>query len=100
MICRFVGSALDLAQSIQEFIQAGRSLFAALKWLLSLTRSRAPESGVNHRILWAAIIVLTLVFVTSRLPVAIPNFGCAWVAGASTGQPAILARAKAGHKAC
>ena len=41
-----------------------------------------------------------LVFIAPRLPVAIPDFGCAWVASAVVGQPAVLARAKAGHKAC
>ena len=65
-----------------------------------MTGSRAPESGVDRRVLWAVIIVLMLVFVASRLPVAIPDFGCAWVAGAATGQLTVLARAKAGHEAC
>ena len=100
VVRRFLGGAMHLAQSVQDFIQAGWSFFVAFKWLLLLTRSRAPESGVDHRVLWAAIIVSTLVFVASRLPVAIPDFGCAWVAGAATVQPAILARAKADHKAC
>ena len=39
-----------------------------------------------------------LLFIASRLPIAIPDFGCAWVAGAAMGQPAVLARAKAGHQ--
>ena len=91
---------MDLAQSVQDFIQAGRSLFAAFKWLLSLTGSRAPKSGVDRRVVRAIFIVSTLVFIPSRIPVAIPYFGCAWVVGTATGQPSILARAKAGHKAC
>ena len=66
----------------------------------SLTRSRAPESGVDRRIIWAVFIVSTLVFIASRLPIAVPDFGCAWVAGTAAGQPTVLARAKAGHKAC
>ena len=90
---------MDLAQSIQDFIQAGRSLFAALKWLLSLTMSRAPESGINRRVV-RTIIIPTLVLSALWLPVAISSFGCARVTGASTGQPAIFARTKAGHKAC
>ena len=91
---------MNLAQSVQDFVQAGRSLFAAFKWLLLLTGLRAPKSGVDRHVIWVFFIVSTLVFIASRLPIAIPDFGCAWVAGASTGQPAVFTRAKAGHKAC
>ena len=91
---------MNLAQSIQDFVQAGRPLFAAFKWLLSLIGSRAPESGVDRRVFRTFFIVSTLVFIASRLPIAVPDFGSAWVAGAATGQPTVLARAKAGHKAC
>ena len=91
---------MNLAQSIQDFVQAGRSLFASFKWLLLLTGSRAPESGIDRRVVRTFFLVLTLVFIASWLPVDIPDFGCARVAGASTGQPAIFTRAKAGHKAC
>ena len=66
----------------------------------SVDRARAPESGVDRRVVWAVFIISTLVFIVSRLPIAISNFGCAWVAGAATGQQTILARAKVGHKAC
>ena len=66
----------------------------------SVDWSSAPESGVDYRVIWAVFIVLTLVFIASRLPIAIPDFGCAWVAGAATGQPVVLARTEAGHKAC
>ena len=48
VVRRFLGSAMDLAQSVQDFVQAGRSFFAAFKWLLLLTGSRAPESGVDR----------------------------------------------------
>ena len=65
-----------------------------------MTGSRAPKSDVDRRVIWAVFIVLTLVFIASQLPVAIPDFGCAWVAGAAMGQSTVLARAKAGHKAC
>ena len=91
---------MNLAQSVQDFVQAGRSLFAAFKWLLLLTGSRAPESGVDRRVVRTFFLVSTLVFIAPWLPVAIPNFECTWDAGASTGQPAVFARAKAGHKAC
>ena len=91
---------MDVAQSIQDFIQAGRSLFAALKWLLSLTGLRAPESDVDRHVVQTIIIVPTLVLSAPWLSVAISNFGCAWVTGASMGQPAVFARTKAGHEAC
>ena len=100
MICRFVGSTMDLAQSVQDFVQAGWFLFTTLKWLFSLTGSRAPESDVDRCVVRALFLVLTFVFIMSWLPIAIPYFGCAWVAGAFTGQPAIFTRAKVGHKDC
>ena len=91
---------MNLAQSVQDFVQAGWSLFAVFKWLLLLTGSRAPESGVDRRLVRTFFLVSTLVFITPWLPVAIPYFGCAGVAGAFTGKPTIFSRAKAGHKAC
>ena len=91
---------MNLAQSVQDFIQAGRSLLAAFKWLLLLTGSRAPESGVDHCVVRTFFLVSTFVFIAPWLPIAIPDFGCTWVAGAFTGQPAIFACAKTGHKAC
>ena len=89
-----------MAQSVQDFVQAGRSLFAAFKWLLLLTGSRAPESGVDRSVVRTFFLVSTFVFIAPWLPVAMPDFGCTWVAGASTGQPAVFTHAKAGHKAC
>ena len=91
---------MNLAQSVQVFVQARRSFFVAFKWLLSLTGSRAPESGIDRRVVRTVFLVSTLVFIAPWLPVAIPNFGCTRVAGASTGQPAVLARAEASYEAC
>ena len=91
---------MNLAQYVQDFVQAERSFFATFKWLLLLTGSRAPESGVDHRVVRTVFLVSTLVFIAAWLPIAIPNFGCARVTGASTGQPAVLTRTEAGHKAC
>ena len=59
---------MDLAQSVQDFIQAGRSLFTALKWLLSLTGLRAPESGVDRRVVRTIIIVPRLCLVHHGFP--------------------------------
>ena len=76
---------MNLAQSVQDFVQAGRSLFAAFKWLLLLTGSRATESGVDRCVVRAVFLVLTFVFIALWLPVAIPYFGRAGVTGAFTG---------------
>ena len=75
VVRRFVGGAMNLAQSIQDFVQAGRSLFAAFKWLLLLTGSGAPKSGVDRRVIWALFLVLAFVFITPWLPVVVPYFG-------------------------
>ena len=72
---------------------------SAVKWLFSLTRSRAPESGVD-RYAVRTVVISTFVLGVPWLPVAISSFECSWVAGAFTGQPAVLARAKSGHEAC
>ena len=85
VVRRFVGGAMNLAQSVQDFVQAGRSLIAAFKWLLLLTGSRAPESGIDRCVVRALFLALAFVFITPWPPVAIPYFGCAWVAGAFTG---------------
>ena len=99
MICRFVGSAMDLAQSVQDFVQAGWFLFTAVKWLFSLTELRAPESGVDRCVV-RTVGIPTFVLGVPWLPVAISDFGCAWVTGAFTGQPAVLTRTKSGHEGC
>ena len=90
---------MDLAQSVQDFVQAGWFLFTAFEWLLSLTRSRAPKSGVDRCVV-RTIVILTFVLSVPWLPIAISDFGCTRVAGASMGQTAVFTRAKAGHKAC
>ena len=70
---------MNLAQSVQDFVQARWSLFAAFKWLLLLTGSRAPESGVDRCVVRILFLVSMLVFIASWLLVALPDFGCAWV---------------------
>ena len=85
VVRRFLGGAMNLAQSVQDSIQTGWSLFTAFKWLLLLIRLRAPESGINRCVIRALFLVLAFIFITPWLPVAIPYFGCAGVAGAFTG---------------
>ena len=100
MICRFVWGAVNLTEFVKNFVWARLSFSAAFERLFPLTWSAALESGVYRYIIWATFFISTLVFVASWFTIAIPDFGCAWVAGAATGQPAILARTKAGHEAC
>ena len=90
---------MDLAQSVQDFVQARWPLFTAFELLLSLYGSRAPESGVDRRVV-RTVATPTLVLSAPWLPAAVSNFGCTRVAGASTGQPAVLARTKSGQEAC
>ena len=85
VVRRFVRGAMNLAQSVQDSVQIGRSLFASFRWLLLLTGSRAPESGVDRCVVRTLFLVLAFVFIMLWLPVAIPYFGCAGVAGAFTG---------------
>ena len=65
-----------------------------------MTGFGAIESGIDRRVLRFFVIVSMLVLVASWLAFAVPGFGGARVAGAiaSTSEPAILSRAKAGHK--
>ena len=64
-----------------------------------MTGFGTAESGVDHRVLRSFIIIAALVFIASWLPVAISDFGSARIAGAvaSTSEPAVFSRAKAGH---
>ena len=69
-------------------------------WLLPLTGLGAAESGVEYRVIGIVTIASTLVPVASGLAIAISGFrgarfACIIIA---TGQLAIFARAKAGHK--
>ena len=85
VVRQFVGGAMNLAQSVQNSVQTGRSLFTAFRLLILLVRSRAPESGIDRCVIQALFLVLAFVFMTPWPPVAIPYFGCAGVAGAFTG---------------
>ena len=100
MIGWFVWGAMDLARTIKYAVQARWARIVLFEQLLPLTRLRATESGINRRILSVVIVISTLVPVASRLVVAIFSFRGAGVACIvfATGQPTILARAKAGHE--
>ena len=76
------------------------SSLLSLRGSFFMTLPRAFESGVDCRALRAASLGPALVLAMSRFSVSIPRFGCTWVAGAASCQPAILSYAKAGHEAC
>ena len=65
-----------------------------------MTGFGAAESGVDRLVLRSFIIIATLVFIASWLAVAVSDFGSARIAGAvaSTSEPAVFSRAKAGHQ--
>ena len=63
-----------------------------------LTWTRAFQSGVYRRVVWAVFIISTLAVTASWFSISIPDFGCTWVAGTASCQPVILSRAKAGHE--
>ena len=91
---------MDLTWTIEYAVQAGRARIVSFVWLLPLTELRATESSVDRRVLGVVTVASTLVYVVSGLAVAISGFrrarfSCIVIA---TGKPAILTRAKAGHK--
>ena len=59
----------------------------------------AAESSVDRMVLCALIIIVTFVFIALWLSITVPHFGGARIAGAiaSTGEPAVFYRAKAGQ---
>ena len=100
MIRRLVGGAVNLAWTIKYAVQARWARIVLLERLLPLTRLRATESGVHHRILGVVTVVSVLVSIASRLVFAAFNFRGVGVACIvfSMGQPTVLARTKAGHE--
>ena len=63
-----------------------------------MTGFGAAESGVDRRDL--RYFVVTLVFIASWLAIAVSDFGSARIAGAvaSTSEPVVFSRSKAGHR--
>ena len=100
MIGWFVWGAINLARTIEYAVQAGWSLIVSFIRLLSLTGFRAAESGIDCRVIGIVTVASMLVPIASGLAVAISGFrgvGVACIVFA-TGQPTIIARAKAGHE--
>ena len=68
--------------------------------LLPLTRLRAPESGIDCRVLGVITVVSMLVFIASRFVVTISDFRGAdiFCIVLAMGQPTTLAHTKPGHE--
>jgi hypothetical protein len=82
-------------------VQLARSIFVPFKGSLLLSGSRAVEPCVNHGVLGIApaVLVHALVLIVFGLAIAITgSHGASFAIVRAAGQPAILSRAKAGHK--
>ena len=71
---------MNLARMIEYAVQAKWARIILFERLLPLTRLRATESGIDHRVLGVIIVISTFVPVVSRLVVAIFSFRGAGVA--------------------
>ena len=93
-----VRGAMNLARALQYTVQTGRSLIVSFERLLPLTGLGSAESGVYCRIFSVVAVVSALMSVASWLAVIVADIRSAglWRAAAAS-QPAVLARAKAGH---
>ena len=97
-----VGGAVDLTRAIQYVIQTGRSRSISFEWLFPLTGSRASESGIDCRIFGVIAVIAALWSITTLPTVNIFGIRGVWIPRCvvAVSQPAILARAKAGHECC
>ena len=93
---------MNLAWTVEYAVQTGRAWIVSFGCLFPLTGFRATESGIDCRVFGFIAIVAALVSVAMWLAVVVSGLRCARVACCvvAMGQPAILARAEAGHKAC
>ena len=100
MIGLFVWGAMYLARTIEYPIQAGWSLTVPFVGLLSLAGLGDAESGINDGVIGVVAIAPAFVFVAPDLFGAVLGLGGACLARCvfATSQPAVLTRAKAGHK--
>ena len=99
MIGWFSWGAMNLAWTVEYVVQTRRARTVPFEWLFPLTGLRATESGIDSRVFGVIAVVVALVSVATWLAVAVSGLRCARVACCVvvTGQPAILARAEAGH---
>ena len=99
MVYWLLRGVVNLARAFQYAVQTGRSLIVLFEWFLPLTGFGSAESGVDCRVFSVVAIVPTLVSVASWLAVVIADIPSARVywRDATASQPAVLARAKAGH---
>ena len=93
-----VRGAMNLARALQYTVQTGRSLIVSFERLLPLTGLGSAESGVYCRVFSVVAVAPSLMSVASWLAVIVVHIRSAGMwSGAAASQPAVLARAKAGH---
>ena len=100
MVRRLPGSTVYLTYLVQDFVSVRKLVPVILKGQFFMILPRAFESGVDCRAHRAVILDSALFLATAWFPVSISDFGCTWVAGATSCQPAVLYCAKAGHEVC
>ena len=64
---------MNLAWAVKYAVQAGWARIVLLKWLFPLTGLRATESDIDCRLFGVIILFVMLVFVASRLAVAVTS---------------------------
>ena len=62
---------MNLAWTIEYAVQIGRARIVLLEWIFPLTGLRATKSGIDCHVFDVIPIFATLMFVASRLAVAI-----------------------------
>ena len=65
-----------------------------------MTGFGTAESGIDRCVARSFIIIATFVFAALRFAIVVSDFGSAWIVGvvASTSEPVVFSRAKAGHQ--
>ena len=71
MIGWFIGSAVDLAWTIEYVVHTGRAQIISIEWLFPLTGLGATGFGIDGRVFGVIAIIATLVFVVLGLAIAI-----------------------------
>jgi hypothetical protein len=97
--CWFLLSAMNLAWSIQDFVELAWSILVPFEGLSFLSGSRSGEACIDCCVFCvaSAVTMLALIFVVLRLVVGVVSLrGPRITIVGAAGQPTILSRAKAG----
>ena len=90
---------MNLAPSFKYAVQTGWSLIVSIEQLFPLTGFRATEFGVDCCVFNVIVVVSSLMSVAPWLVIIVTVIrGARMWRGATASQPAVLARAEAGHE--